>query len=213
MSSMVAGRGEPGAERALDRGEIGESAAAGRCERFLSSRLAVSSTGQLLAPLESTPETRPMSYFARASAAIPAFSWLLLAACGGGGSGSATSTSGAGGDATSTASAGSTGAGGATASSTTGTGAPMCNLDLFLDRPACQARIDASCCAEEQACGADQDCVDFVTCLDDCPDPTDDICLGGCGSKAPQAAQAKLTAIGHCSGMHPALEGQACAFP
>jgi hypothetical protein len=150
--------------------------------------------------------------FHRSFAAIPALTALFVAACGGGGSGTTSTATGAGGS-TETATSSSTGAGGAMASSTTGTGEPMCNLDLYLDRPACQTRIDASCCAEEQACAADPDCVDFVSCLYDCPTPKDEICLNTCGAKASPAAQAELTAIGHCSAMHPPLKDQSCGFP
>jgi hypothetical protein len=148
----------------------------------------------------------------RSFAVIPALTALFFVACGGSGSGS-TSTAGGTGGSTETATGSSTGAGGVMASSTTGTGAPMCNLDLYLDRPACQTRIDAVCCAEEQACAADSDCVDFVACLYECPEPKDEICLNTCGGKAPQPAQDKLTAIGHCSGMHPPLKDQSCGFP
>jgi hypothetical protein len=151
--------------------------------------------------------------FHRAHRSIPALVLLVFTACGGDGTG-ATSTSGAGGAAsTSTSTASTTGAGGAMASTTTGTGEPMCELALYPDRPACQTRMDASCCAEEQACAADPDCQAFVDCLYECPDPKDQLCTNTCGSKATKEAQAELTAIGHCSGMHPQLPDQSCAFP
>ncbi|MEP7124231.1 MAG: hypothetical protein ABJE95_25110 [Byssovorax sp.] len=150
--------------------------------------------------------------FRFSSALIPAFSLVLVTACGGGGTGS-TSTAGAGGSMATGTTASSTGAGGATASATTGTGAPMCDLDLYSDRPPCQTRVDSICCAEEKACAADSDCVDFVNCLFDCPVPKDEPCLNTCGMKASAAAQAKLTAVGHCSSMHPPLADQSCAFP
>lgn len=152
--------------------------------------------------------------FRRASSSIPALALLVLAACGGGGSGSTTTTSGAGGASTSTAAtASSTGTGGAMATSTTGSGEPMCTLFLYPDRPACQTRMDMYCCAEEQACAKDSDCTAYTDCLYGCAGPTDELCLNTCGMKSSKAAQDELNAVGHCSGMHPALPDQSCSFP
>jgi hypothetical protein len=152
--------------------------------------------------------------FRLASRSIPAFTLLLLAACGGDGSGSTSTSSGAGGSSTSTASSGSSGgAGGAMATPTTGSGEPMCNLGLYPDRPACQTRIDGVCCAEEQACGSDPDCAALVDCFNACPDPKDEPCLNTCAMKALKTSVSKIDAIGHCSSMHPQLKDQTCAYP
>lgn len=54
-------------------------------------------------------------------------------------------------------------------------------------QPACQNCLDANCCAEQQACGAEPQCTDLLECEVGCPQG-DTACIDACIAAAPLGA-------------------------
>jgi hypothetical protein len=81
-----------------------------------------------------------------------------------------------------------------------------CGVAVYAD-PTCQDWLDGVCCAQEQAC--DAACRAIVACVNACPAPRTDACIGGCSSSANVA----ITAIGDCSKSAPPPSGQSCPWP
>jgi hypothetical protein len=75
----------------------------------------------------------------------------------------------------------------------------------------CQAWLDASCCTEQRACGADAACKAFVECVNRCTLPRTDACLLACSGDGAASVQAEIDAIATCS--KNATGGEGCAWP
>ncbi len=74
-------------------------------------------------------------------------------------------------------------------------------LPLATGLAACDTCLGASCCAEDEACGNDQDCMGFIECVDEC-DPgdggqPDQECYGNCESEFPNGEN-ELNALDSC---------------
>jgi hypothetical protein len=68
--------------------------------------------------------------------------------------------------------------------------------------PTCDTCIAASCCSQDTACGDDQDCLAFISCMSACTDPT---CQTACETTYPTANN-ELNALDACL-------TSACAVP
>jgi serine/threonine protein kinase len=55
-----------------------------------------------------------------------------------------------------------------------------------------------TCCSQERACANDAVCSAWVKCVNACPVPRQDACIGGCG-----AAPSSITDVGTCSKLAP----------
>ena len=63
------------------------------------------------------------------------------------------------------------------------------SLPLGTGMPQCDSCLGASCCAEDQTCGNDQECMAFVSCVDNCFNQVDggldQVCESTCESQYP----------------------------
>jgi hypothetical protein len=94
-------------------------------------------------------------------------------------------------------------------------GGGACGLALFpQDYPSsCQTAADQTCCTQEQACGANADCVNLVKCVNGCPVPRQDSCVSSCG---PAGGYTELNALADCSKTQPPTYdagSTSCAWP
>ena len=66
------------------------------------------------------------------------------------------------------------------------------SLPLPTGMPQCDTCLGASCCAEDQACGNDQDCMAFISCVNGCFNQVDggvdQTCESSCQSQYPNGA-------------------------
>jgi hypothetical protein len=83
---------------------------------------------------------------------------------------------------------------------------PQCALSLPSGQPACDICIAQSCCAEDNACGQDQNCFAVIACVDQClmPDggvdaapPDPNACMTQCSQQSLSGA-AELNALDSC---------------
>jgi hypothetical protein len=83
----------------------------------------------------------------------------------------------------------------------------MCGVVVFSD-PTCQTWLDTNCCEVEKSC--DTNCRAIIACVNACPTPKTDDCLGTCAGNFDQTA---LDDIASCTKSAPMPAGSTCAWP
>jgi hypothetical protein len=75
------------------------------------------------------------------------------------------------------------------------------SLPLPTGMPQCDTCLGASCCAEDQTCGNDQECMAFISCIDGCFNQVDggvdQTCETSCESQYPNGAN-ELSSLDAC---------------
>jgi len=74
-----------------------------------------------------------------------------------------------------------------------------CSLTIMYGTPMCDTCMQSFCCKQDNACTANKDCTDLLTCLNAClmGDANPSQCLNACMNQHPQGAQL-FNAIGNC---------------
>ena len=82
-----------------------------------------------------------------------------------------------------------------------------CGVVLYAD-PTCQIWLDTNCCEIEKRC--DANCKSVIACVNACPAPKTDDCLGTCAANFDQTG---LDDIASCSKAVAPPTGSACTWP
>ena len=83
----------------------------------------------------------------------------------------------------------------------------QCGVVLYADST-CQLWLDTNCCELEKRC--DSNCKAIIACVNACPTPKTDDCLGTCAANFDQTA---LDNIASCSKAVPPPTGSTCVWP